>query len=178
MSVRATTAVLDHSESRGSARVVMLVLADHSDDYGFSWPGVERLSHKSRVTPRAVQKHLANLKKTELNIYPRKGRANVYQLLLPGLLAIDAEETIKLKEWGVKVSSGVKDHDAKVHPNHKEHISSKEELIRDSSYLDSSISSMGSPERLGQEPSRCGNCKAVLDADSYCWGCGLVWIAS
>lgn len=186
MSIKALSAVMEHSEARGTQRVVMFVLADHSDDYGFSWPGVERIAHKSRVTPRAVQTHLASLKlMCELAIHPRKGRSNVYQILLPDLLEIDPEEESKLKQWGVwegvKVSSGVKKRDANLHPNHKEPtpVSIEQKVKTSTQSLTAALVNTGSPEDSRQEPSPfCPDCKTLLDPDRYCQGCGFVWVAS
>lgn len=105
MSVQAIAAVFDHSESRGSARVVMIVLAEHADPYGFCWPGVKRLAHQCRIDRRNVQRHvLQQVEAGELEVCYREGQSNVYRILLPGLREIDDEQLVKLSEWGVTVS--------------------------------------------------------------------------
>lgn len=107
MSVQAISAVLEHSEARGSARVVMFVLADHADEYGFCWPGGNRIAHRSRIAKRNVQHHFRELEAMgELRRCKRRGKSNVFQILLPGLRMVDGEQEKKLLEWGVEIVTG------------------------------------------------------------------------
>lgn len=61
MSLKVTNWAWSRSESRNGARLVMLALADRADDNGFAWPSIEDLCERTRLSPRAVQKALANL---------------------------------------------------------------------------------------------------------------------
>jgi predicted ArsR family transcriptional regulator len=44
-----------------SAKMVLLALADHSDDDGICWPGRKGIAKKVGITPRNVTRHLATL---------------------------------------------------------------------------------------------------------------------
>lgn len=105
MSWHATSAVKRHSEARGGARLLLLILADYANDWGMCWPKVETLAHGCRVDVRTVTRNIDVLAKSrrvegeehppELAVFPRPGTSNVYVLLLPGLDAPskkDAEE--------------------------------------------------------------------------------------
>jgi len=61
VSFKVTNWVWARSESRNGARLVMLALADRADDDGFAWPSIEDLCERTKLSPRAVQKALANL---------------------------------------------------------------------------------------------------------------------
>jgi len=61
VSFKVTNWVWSRSESRNGARLVMLALADRADDDGFAWPSIEDLCERTKLSPRAVQKALANL---------------------------------------------------------------------------------------------------------------------
>lgn len=103
MSLAAITSVLEYSEARGSARVVMFVLAEHADEYGFCRPGVARLSHMARINERNVQRHFKTLQDIgELEILYRLRQASVYRIVLPGIRAVDREQLERLAEWGIE----------------------------------------------------------------------------
>lgn len=52
MSVRCITAVFDHSRHAGTELLMLVVLADYSDDEGNSYPSVAALARKCRMKPR------------------------------------------------------------------------------------------------------------------------------
>lgn len=89
MSVRAMAKVFDHSEHQGSELLMLLVLADYSDDQGFSYPSVTTLALKCRTTPRHAKRLVANLiEGGELEVREgagpavRGGRLNLYRVRL------------------------------------------------------------------------------------------------
>jgi len=61
MSVESSTLVWMHSRSKGTARIVLLAIADHDGDGG-AWPSVETLMRKAgNIDRRAVQRAIATL---------------------------------------------------------------------------------------------------------------------
>lgn len=61
MSLLATRAVWENSAAREMSRLVMLSLADHSNDDGLTWPSVETIAKECLLTTRGVQKILRRL---------------------------------------------------------------------------------------------------------------------
>lgn len=97
MSTAATTAVFRHSAAKGSARLVLLAMADEANDQGLltayrrsqSW-----LGRKANVDAGTVRRAIASLVELgEVRVLAKgDGRASSdYQLLLPGLEAPDDE---------------------------------------------------------------------------------------
>lgn len=89
MSVRAMAKVFDHSDHQGTELLMLLVLADYSDDQGFSYPSVTTLALKCRTTPRHAKRLVANLiEGGELEVKDgagpavRGGRLNLYRIRL------------------------------------------------------------------------------------------------
>ncbi|MGX5650196.1 helix-turn-helix domain-containing protein [Hydrogenophaga borbori] len=81
--------VFDHSEHQGTELLMLLVLADYSDDQGFSYPSVTTLALKCRTTPRHAKRLIANLVDGgELEVREgagpavRGGRLNLYRVRL------------------------------------------------------------------------------------------------
>lgn len=55
--------VLEHSDARLGDRLVLLALADNAnDDGGDSYPSVDTIARKARISPRQVQRCLSSLK--------------------------------------------------------------------------------------------------------------------
>ncbi|MET7795730.1 helix-turn-helix domain-containing protein [Streptomyces decoyicus] len=84
MSIKVTNWVWARSESRNGARLVMLALADRADDKGFSWPSIEDLMERTRLSRRAVQKGIAALVEDgELKVENGGGRhrSNRYRIV-------------------------------------------------------------------------------------------------
>ncbi|MEU5772648.1 helix-turn-helix domain-containing protein [Streptomyces venezuelae] len=78
MSIKVTNWVWARSESRNGARLVMLALADRADDNGCAWPSVDDLAERTKLTPRAVRKGVANLVEIgELKVENGGGRHRV-----------------------------------------------------------------------------------------------------
>jgi hypothetical protein len=85
MSIRVMTAVFDYSESTGSDRLVLLVIADRSADDGSGcWRGKESIAHMARVSRATVTRALANLEALgELVVDRRPGTTSEYRIVLP-----------------------------------------------------------------------------------------------
>ena len=62
MSVRVMGAVWQHARYAAGTLLVLLALADYSDDNGYCWPSVESLARKARLSPRQVHSILSRFK--------------------------------------------------------------------------------------------------------------------
>lgn len=88
MSVRCITAVLDKSQHSGTSLLMLVVLADYSDDDGNSYPAVASLARKCRMTPRNAQYILGVLQDSgELRVMKNEGPkgCNRYRIMLSSL---------------------------------------------------------------------------------------------
>lgn len=89
MSVRALTWAFERPIS-GNEKVVLLALADHADERGICWPSIAKLSERSCVSERTVQRILLKLVEMGLlEVVPQEdsnGRtsSNRYQLCMVG----------------------------------------------------------------------------------------------
>ena len=80
MSVEHLAIVLHHSRAKGTAKLILLGVANHQGDGG-SWPAVTTLSRYANVSERNVRKALdALVSKGELLVTARPGRTNVYHV--------------------------------------------------------------------------------------------------
>lgn len=80
MSIKVMTEVWDSSSAKGSARLVLLSLADHANDEGYCYPSVARLARKSVLSERNVQLVLSELEtRGELVRLLGTGRGHVNQ---------------------------------------------------------------------------------------------------
>jgi hypothetical protein len=88
MSVQAMSWVLDHSKSRLASRLVLLAIANHSNESGQNaWPQVSTIAREAHVGERQVQRSLVELVALgELFVWLQVGprRSNVYQVLMKG----------------------------------------------------------------------------------------------
>jgi hypothetical protein len=83
MSIRVMSMVWEHSKQEGGALLLMLDIADHADDSGMAFPGIERLARKARLTERQIYRLLQQLIRSgEISIEHGGGRhrANVYRI--------------------------------------------------------------------------------------------------
>ena len=55
MSWQATSAVIEKSMQKGSARLMMLVLGNYADKFGFAWPGVKTVAGDTKQSERNIQ---------------------------------------------------------------------------------------------------------------------------
>lgn len=61
MSNGAISAVLDRSQSTGTARLILVILADYANEHGVAWPSTVTLAQKANTTKRNVLKTLSKL---------------------------------------------------------------------------------------------------------------------
>lgn len=90
MSVRTMARVWEHSTHAGSDLLMLLAIADFSDDDGRAYPAVPTLASKCRMTPRNANRVLAALQKSgELEVRQNLGPkgANLYQVMPMGMTA-------------------------------------------------------------------------------------------
>lgn len=78
------SAVWEHSAAKGGDLLVLLALADFSDDSGCSYPLVTTLAHKARLSERATQYAIKNLVEMgELTVEHRdggRGRSSLFKV--------------------------------------------------------------------------------------------------
>jgi hypothetical protein len=87
VSVRVISAVFEHSEATGTARLVLLAIADASDHHGAGcWRGKETIARMARTSRATVTRSITELEALgELVVDRRAGRTSTYQILLPGI---------------------------------------------------------------------------------------------
>lgn len=61
MSVKVIADVWQHSQAKGTARLVILALADHADHDGFCWPSLTRIATYCKVNRANVSRNLKKL---------------------------------------------------------------------------------------------------------------------
>jgi hypothetical protein len=84
VSFKVTNWVWENSQSRNGARLVMLAIADRADENGFAWPSIEDIAARTLLSPRAVQKGIANLieiGELEVGLGGGRHRRNRYQII-------------------------------------------------------------------------------------------------
>lgn len=64
MSIAVMSRVWSESKSSGTELLVLLALADYSDDEGVSWPSIRSLAKKARVTERRINQILNALRES------------------------------------------------------------------------------------------------------------------
>lgn len=75
--------VWDNSQQKGSALLLMLALADSSDDSGFSAPSITFLAQKTRLSERQTHNLVRQLvEQLELFVNRQSGQVNQYLILL------------------------------------------------------------------------------------------------
>ncbi|MDX1545607.1 MAG: helix-turn-helix domain-containing protein [Rhodothermales bacterium] len=86
MSYQAVKYVLRHSRARGSARLVLVAIAEHADETGGrAWPSTETLAELANVSERMVRKNLRELESLgELTVHYKSGPhgCNLYTISL------------------------------------------------------------------------------------------------
>ena len=91
MSYEAVKAIWEHSAVEGAARLTLLAVGHHADEYGVCWPSVGRLTSMTKLDRSTVMRSLRRLEKAgELQRHASQGEVNVYVLALPGLREIPA----------------------------------------------------------------------------------------
>lgn len=95
MSVEVSRAVWRYSRSKGTARLVMLAIADNAHDDGIAWPGVPLLIEKANASDKAVRdgvKAAVDLGELEVR-KARRGRSfiNVYRVVVGRIGRVEVE---------------------------------------------------------------------------------------
>jgi hypothetical protein len=88
MSIEATSAVWRYSRQKSGNLLVLLALADYTNNDGIAWPAVSTLALKARMSKRNAQRCVRALEKAgELQICQNQGRkgSNIYRILLRNL---------------------------------------------------------------------------------------------
>lgn len=86
MSIAVINEVLDSSRSKGTARLLMVVLAEQAHEDGLTWPGIPRLARRMNTSERNVQLLMRELEDMgELIVEQSRGRGNTneYRVLPP-----------------------------------------------------------------------------------------------
>lgn len=100
MCIYTSQAVWQKSISKGGARLVLLCIADHTNDKGLSWPSTGTIAREANISERQITRALAELDKLgELEIVQKgdgRGNSSVYRILL---------EVDKPSKDGAKVDS-------------------------------------------------------------------------
>ena len=89
MSIKVSSEVWASSSSKSSSRLVLLALADYTDDDGYCYPSIARLAVKCVLTERGVQLILRDLERTGELVTERgagRGNVNAYWVLPPATL--------------------------------------------------------------------------------------------
>lgn len=89
MSVRTMSRVWELSQHSGTGLLMLLAIADFSDDEGRAYPSVSTLAKKCRMQPRNAQTLLAELRgsgELEVRINAGPKGCNQYRVVLPGPL--------------------------------------------------------------------------------------------
>lgn len=135
MSLQAYNAVWQHSTARGTDLLVLLALADFADEKGWSYPSIDALANKARISQRATQDRLRALAaagwiRVEMQTGPHG--TNRYQILgLKGVQNLQGAESA----GGVQIRDGKRDakRDEDLHPNRKESLGIVRNLKSDKS---------------------------------------------
>lgn len=98
---------LNHSKSEGTAKLVLLGIANHDGDGG-SWPSVARLARYAHTSPRNVQRALSKLEelreiRREMNAggdrsTPSDRRPNLYHFLLTCPVGCDGSRNHRMRD--------------------------------------------------------------------------------
>lgn len=109
MSIEATRAVWQHSQAVGSARLVILCIADHLNTDGIAWPSITTIADETKVSERQVTRAIATLVDDgELVIEEKgngRGRSTIYSISLSMATGKDDNmATFEAKEKGDTVS--------------------------------------------------------------------------
>src|SRR5262245_39485111 len=85
MSIQAINAVFKRSSQKSGPLLVLLAIADFTNNEGDAWPSNATLARKARMSKRNVQRCVRILEKAgELQILPNQGRhgSNIYRVVL------------------------------------------------------------------------------------------------
>lgn len=179
MSVEATRAVWRYSESTGTARLVLLAIADNADDGGIAWPGHKTIAEKCHISQRTVISNIARLNNiSELGVIHRRNRGNIYRIVLPDVYE---NHEAHHQQAGYKCRFCTL---LNVNPSVSNVKLGASYVKPSASYVKQGSHESLEPSLNHQEPRRdfkkakCPKCKEPLDEDSYCAECRTVAKAS
>lgn len=92
MSIKIMARVWELSKQKGTDLLLLLALADNSDDSGYCWPGIEYLADKIRMTPRSVINAVQRLEKSGEIIVNHNRRTGNRYLIAVGMDAKELEK--------------------------------------------------------------------------------------
>jgi len=78
MSIEVMTRVWKKSQEKGSRLLLLLAIADHTDEFGFAWPGIALLAEKTRMSERQTKRLLNETEETGELYVDRRGYNNRY----------------------------------------------------------------------------------------------------
>lgn len=79
MSIKCLSRVWEYSTMKGSALLLLLAIADNAADYGYAYPGIENIAHKTRLSERQVMRLVQLCEDAgELYVDRRKNKVNRY----------------------------------------------------------------------------------------------------
>lgn len=97
MSVQASARVWEHSRSKGSARLVLLALANNADEHGYAWPSVATLATAANISERQARAAIAALEADEeLALIAGQGRGHVSVYVV--IVGLPPEKRARLAE--------------------------------------------------------------------------------
>ena len=83
MSYKVVRHVLEKSQTKGAQRLILLVIAEHADESGISWPSIETIARLANCSTRYVQRTIRNLNSEELIIDRGGGRSRSNRYRIP-----------------------------------------------------------------------------------------------
>lgn len=99
MSIEAITTVLNKSKLKGSARLVMVIIAEHVNVDGWAWPSIGRIAEKAALSVRQAKRAINEcVRSGELAVVRGGGRkiCNRYAVTLNG----DTGDTVSMRSKG------------------------------------------------------------------------------
>ena len=91
MSIRALNWAFDQRGIHATSKLVLIALANHADDNGYAWPGIDGIAERWGMSPRTVSRHIHLLSVDEyIAVAPRyrsngSQTSNAYQLSMTPL---------------------------------------------------------------------------------------------
>ena len=101
MSNLCLSAVLEHSQSKGVARLVLIVLADMASDEGEAWPGCAKVARRARISRQNVcraVKELVDLGELEVIAGGASFQTNLYRIAPSLILRQSQGETVSPRD--------------------------------------------------------------------------------
>ena len=86
MSIRALNWAFDQRGMHATSKLVLIAIANHADDNGYAWPGIDGIAERWGMSPRTVSRHVHLLSMDEyVTVAPRfrsngSQTSNAYQL--------------------------------------------------------------------------------------------------